>query len=58
LERTRILLALTNKIVALEQEQQIYDFHSKPWCLIDDEITQTKKTIQDVMNSKCPLIRG
>ena len=58
MERNKLILLITNKIVELEKEQSAYDLNSKPWIEVDDEIIIMKKNLQNVMNSKCPLIRG
>ena len=57
MERNKLIQLIYSKLAELETERNLYDFHSKPWCEIDTEMDEYKQTLQDVMNSKCPLIK-
>ena len=49
MERNKLILAITEKIILMEQSLYIL--------FTEDDIKKMKIALQDAMNSKCPLIK-
>lgn len=57
MNRNKLLLSILDKLAALDAERHTIDVWSRRFVEINQEIKSLRTQYQDVMNSKCPLIK-
>lgn len=57
MNRNKLLLSILDKLASLDAERHTIDVWSRRFVEINQEIKSLRAQYQDVMNSKCPLIK-
>lgn len=53
--RMKVIQQIYQRLASLEQDREVARLAEQPTDLIDVEMQELRKSLQDVMNSECPI---